>query len=109
LLWSWNRKKNEKNPTIRKFSKKQKKTNVSVRDTDFANSNLANRKNTDFSSRLPDGILGKLNQKGRSPLKRPKWVYVDRSPVKTDQCECVGRSPLKINQDEHLWVGRPWK
>jgi len=42
---------------------------VSIRDIDFANSNLANRKNTYFSSKLPDGILGKPNQKGKSPLK----------------------------------------
>ena len=82
LLWPWNRKKNEKNLTIRNFFF-LKKTNVSVRDTDFANSNLANRKNTDFSFRLSDGILGKLNQKGRSPLK--------------------------IDQSEYMWAGRPWK
>jgi len=56
---------------------------VSVRDTDFANSNIANRKNTDFSSRLLDGILGKPNQKGKSPLK--------------------------IDQSEYMWAGRPWK
>jgi hypothetical protein len=54
---------------------------VSVRDTDFANSNIANRKNTDFSSRLLDGILGKPNQKGKSPLK--------------------------IDQSEYMWAGRP--
>jgi hypothetical protein len=85
LLWPWNGKKNEKNPTIRKFKKKRKKkkTNVSVRDTDFANSNIANRKNTDFSSRLLDGILGKPNQKGKSPLKK--------------------------DQSEYMWAGRPWK
>ena len=64
-----------------KKKRKKKKTNVSVRDTDFANSNIANRKNTDFSSRLLDGILGKPNQKGKSPLK--------------------------IDQSEYMWAGRP--
>jgi hypothetical protein len=63
--------------------KKEKKRPIWVWGTDFANSNLANRKNTYFSSRLPDGILGKLNQKGRSPLK--------------------------IDQSEYMWAGRPWK
>jgi hypothetical protein len=48
----------------KKEKRKEKRgTNVSVRDTNFANSNLANRKNTDFGSRLPDGILG-------NPIKR---------------------------------------
>ncbi|KAJ6958905.1 hypothetical protein NC653_037238 [Populus alba x Populus x berolinensis] len=39
--------------------------------------------------RSPDGISGKPNQKGRSP-------------VKTDQCESVGRSPLKIDHFESM-------
>ncbi|KAJ6978788.1 hypothetical protein NC653_027064 [Populus alba x Populus x berolinensis] len=55
-----------------------------------------------------DGISGKRNQKGRSPVKIDQCECVGRSPLKTDQCESVGRSPLKIDHfDQELGARKP--